>query len=569
MIFLFVPTYFAIYNIALISSDGFTAENTTKIEIIGESERLLAEYTSKNDIKIYIKTLEDAVNVDSPSRDLQYEQPLIMRLYKGDKQFVYGMYLSQNTNDCLIVSSTFDYLLMAESDAKRILNTTLSDGIYKNNKIPIGILYEGETGELLVYPSEGEWMLKKPDENFYPSTATNVLKSSNSAKAYQNKPFDIKFSIEPDWLHVDVRDGKEIIYSDIYSNFVENFFCDGIRELQYVFSAEWHKTDESEYCGNATYVLDVKYYVPAKFEISQTEADPGDIVAITAYNMSDDENLSLATDMGYETKFVSVGAHKVALIPISSDFAGQTFKLTLTSDVNDPIEYYLKINEKTYQSQNTGAQDGSVTLHLETGPQSQKQSKYNEIFMSNSEEGKKYWTEKFVMPKEGRIILEYGWTITTNLGHPYINKGINIETAKGDPIRAANAGKVVFAEEIPDDGKLVVIDHGMGIKTWYGHLDQIDVKVGDVLTKGQQLGSAGTSGMFSTINTNLYFAVSVKNIFVNPLSVINNQIPGIDTAGTEGAANFENLENFEDFEQNTENLDEIDDSDIPEADSGA
>jgi murein DD-endopeptidase MepM/ murein hydrolase activator NlpD len=150
--------------------------------------------------------------------------------------------------------------------------------------------------------------------------------------------------------------------------------------------------------------------------------------------------------------------------------------------------------------------------------------------MNNSEEGKKHWTEKFAMPKEGGILLGYGWEITTNMAYPYINKGINIEITKGEPVRASNAGKVIFAEEIPEDGKLVVIDHGMGIKTWYGHLDQIDVNVGDGVAKGQQLGSAGTTGLYTSRGVNLYFAVSVKNIFVNPTAVVSDGIPGIDDA---------------------------------------
>jgi murein DD-endopeptidase MepM/ murein hydrolase activator NlpD len=419
---------------------------------------------------------------------------------------------------------------MNEDDAKRMLNTQLSDGIFKNNKIPICVLYEGEQSAVQIYPSGGDWMIRKPNGNFERSTIPNELKTSNSAKAYQNKPFDLTFSVEPDMLYIDVQDSKEIIFSDVYSNFLESFALEGLRELQYTLSAEWYKSDTADYYGKATYVMDVKYYVPPKFDISKTEADPGDIIAITAYNMSDDENLTLATDIGYETKFVTVGANKIALIPISSDFVGKTFNLKLTSDVNDPIEYVLKISEKPEQTKNLGAQDGYVSAHLDTGPQSQKQLRYSEIFSNNAEEGRKYWSDNFAMPKEGKILLDYGWKITTNQGFPYINKGINIEIAKGEPVRASNAGKVIFADEIPEDGKLVVVDHGMGIKTWYGHLDQFDVKVGDGVTKGQQLGSSGTTGMWTSMQTNLYFAVSVKNIFVNPVSVIQNGIPGIDAS---------------------------------------
>ena len=557
---LFIPTYFAIYNIFIISSDKFTVENTTKIEITDQNDRFLAEYTVSNDVKIWIKTLENATEVKDASRDLAYEQPLIIKFYKGEKQFIYGMYLSLNTNDCLIMTSDRELLLMKKTDAVRLMNTELSDFIYKNNKIPAAVLYDGDN-HVEIYPSQGEWMLKKPDGNFYRSTVPPVIAASNKAKDHQNKLFDLRFGVEPDMLYIEVTDinKKEIIYSDIYSNFADNFICNEMNDLQYVLTAEWNEKEENDYCGNATYVLDVKYYVQAKFDISHTEAVPGDIVAITAYNMSEDENLTLTTDMGYETKFVSVGTNRIALIPIGPDFEGKTFNLTLTSDVNDPIDYYLKINEKETQSKNIGAGDETVLKNLSQAAKTEKQSKYNEIFAVTTGNNEKYWTDKFIMPKEGLMLLGYGWNVTINMGNAYINNGINIDLAKGDSVKAANTGKVIFVGEVPEDGNLIVIDHGMGIKTWYGHLNETEVKVGDGVIKGQQIGTGGMTGLFTTFNNNLYFAVSVKNIFVNPVTFIANGVPGIDSIIAGNAINPEDSEGFD------ESMDDLDESDMPEA----
>jgi hypothetical protein len=70
----------------------------------------------------------------------------------------------------------------------------------------------------------------------------------------------------------------------------------------------------------------------------------------------------------------------------------------------------------------------------------------------------------------------------------------------------------------------------MGIKTWYGHLDTIDVKVGDGVLKGQQIGTSGITGMYTTHLANLYFAVSIRNIFVDPVKAVKDGIPGVDGA---------------------------------------
>jgi murein DD-endopeptidase MepM/ murein hydrolase activator NlpD len=135
-----------------------------------------------------------------------------------------------------------------------------------------------------------------------------------------------------------------------------------------------------------------------------------------------------------------------------------------------------------------------------------------------------YWAdEQFDKPHGGDIKVNYGWTITTN-GVPDISKGVNILADKGDMVTAANAGQVVFIDVIPDDGYLVVIDHGAGVRSWYGHLDTVYVKRGDTVSKGQDIATVGTSGFFTSLGVNLYFAVSVHNVFVTPVGVIEKGI---------------------------------------------
>ncbi|MCL2096648.1 MAG: M23 family metallopeptidase [Oscillospiraceae bacterium] len=535
---LFVPAYLAVYNIYIISSDKFTVENITKIEILASVEGpLLAEYTNNADIRNYIRTIENA-NPINASRELIYEQPLIVKFYKGERQYAYGLYLSLNPNDCVIKTSDGELFHMREADAERILRTELSDTLYAFNRIPAAAVFYGEESAE-IFPSEGEWMLKKADGEFYPSTIANItISESNSARAFQNRPFDIRFAAVPDIILIEVTDGKEIVFNGILSNFNENFYRDEMRDLKYTITAEWQRKEENDFYGNAKYLLDIKYFVPAKFEISHAEASAGDIAAVTAYNISGDENLTLTTDIGYETSFYSVGTNKIALIPIGlgEDFAGRTFNLTLTSSVNEPIDYYLQINGKEQKTWNMGAQDSFIETHLSASALDTRKSRYNDITAVASEPGQNQWTDKFVMPAEGRLLLEYGWRVTVNTGHPQINNGVNIEIPVDQPVKASNGGRVIFAGEVPYDGNLVVIDHGAGIKTWYGHLGKIDVKAGDGVLKGQQIGLSGRSGIITNLFSggHLFFGMSVGNVFVDPANIIANGIPGIDSVTSDG-----------------------------------
>jgi len=528
---LFIPTVLAIYNIYIISSDVFTVENVTKVEIMASVDGpVLAEYTSAGEIRTYIKTLENANPISTAKLE---SDPLILKFYKGDRQFIYGVYLSLNTNNCIIMTSEREYLHMKESDAERLLNTEMSDKLYVNNIIPAALIVYGEE-TAPAYPAGGEWMLRKPDNKFYPSSMPAQTAESNSARAYQNRPFEIRFPVEPDSLFIEVIDNKNIIFSDIFGNFNDNFSRGEMKDFQYVLTAEWREKDTADFYGKATYILDVKYSVPPTFYISHTEAAPGEIVTITAYNLNEQENLTLTADMGYEAPFASIGLNRIALLPIGLDFAGRTFDLTLTSNVNDPIDYYLKINERSSKSVNTGAQDHYVASNLHEAPQNMKRSKYNDIFGVASDSEFNYWRDQFAMPAEGRLLLEYGWKLTVNMGYAQVYNGVMIEVSAGAEIKASNGGRVIFVDEIPFDGNLVVIDHGMGIRTWYGHLGAPEARPGDIVVKGQTIGTGGRSGMATSLGLNyLFFAVSVGNVFVDPLPVVKDGIPGIDSVITD------------------------------------
>ncbi|NJR56978.1 MAG: M23 family metallopeptidase, partial [Acaryochloris sp. CRU_2_0] len=74
------------------------------------------------------------------------------------------------------------------------------------------------------------------------------------------------------------------------------------------------------------------------------------------------------------------------------------------------------------------------------------------------------------------------------------HKGIDLDLYDNSPILAADGGRVDFAGWNGDYGYQVFIDHGNGLGTWYAHNSQLNVKVGDTVTKGQQIAVIGATG---------------------------------------------------------------------------
>jgi murein DD-endopeptidase MepM/ murein hydrolase activator NlpD len=93
--------------------------------------------------------------------------------------------------------------------------------------------------------------------------------------------------------------------------------------------------------------------------------------------------------------------------------------------------------------------------------------------------------------------------------------GFDLSVTKNTPVLAANDGKVLFGDRLGIYGNCVVIDHGYGLQSIYGHLSEIGVKPGDLVKKGQAIGKSGDTGMAG--GDHLHFAMQVDGIQVNPV----------------------------------------------------
>ena len=95
--------------------------------------------------------------------------------------------------------------------------------------------------------------------------------------------------------------------------------------------------------------------------------------------------------------------------------------------------------------------------------------------------------------------------------------GLDYPAGAGAAVAAAASGRVTFAGRYGGGwGRLVVVDHGQGTKTWYAHLSRIAARVGQYLRTGQLLGRVGSSGNAS--GPHLHFEVQVRGATVDPLT---------------------------------------------------
>ena len=93
--------------------------------------------------------------------------------------------------------------------------------------------------------------------------------------------------------------------------------------------------------------------------------------------------------------------------------------------------------------------------------------------------------------------------------------GFDLASTKKAPVPAANSGVVVLAEYFGIYGNAVVIDHGYGLSSLYGHLSSMDVKVGDTVERGKTIGKTGATGL--ALGDHLHFTMMLAGLPVTPL----------------------------------------------------
>lgn len=129
------------------------------------------------------------------------------------------------------------------------------------------------------------------------------------------------------------------------------------------------------------------------------------------------------------------------------------------------------------------------------------------------------WTEPFRYPVDNPVITdEYGYTRRTG---PYAvaHKGTDFRAAEGAPIYAMNRGIVRVAREYRNYGHTIVLDHGLGLQTFYMHLSRRDVSLGQTVERGERLGLAGSTG-YST-GPHLHLTVRIGDISIDPIVFLN------------------------------------------------
>lgn len=114
-------------------------------------------------------------------------------------------------------------------------------------------------------------------------------------------------------------------------------------------------------------------------------------------------------------------------------------------------------------------------------------------------------SSELIMPVSGEVTSTFGSRVHPISGDVREHQGVDLAAPQGAPVKAARAGRVSFAGEYGDYGNLVVVTHDDGSSAYYGHLDTMEVGVGQTVAQGQGLATVGQTGL--TTGPHLHFEI--------------------------------------------------------------
>jgi murein DD-endopeptidase MepM/ murein hydrolase activator NlpD len=182
-------------------------------------------------------------------------------------------------------------------------------------------------------------------------------------------------------------------------------------------------------------------------------------------------------------------------------------QLELTRAAKQRLQASLTARIAGYQAESTAlaAQEGSIEAMI----RQQELAAAAQSFVSTGSGVSSYG---LIWPLSGPITSPFG--MRWGKLHPGIDIGVPI----GTPIHAAKAGVVIYASWMSGYGNFVIIDHGGGFSTAYGHQSRLAVTVGEQVSQGQVIGFSGDTG--NSTGPHLHFETRVNGIPENPMNFL-------------------------------------------------
>lgn len=519
---LFIPTVIAIvYYISVqnqpvseSSVDRLVLTDTSGKEFVFDKNDDKNRDEAKEAISFFIGMNEASRGVEEIPRQVKGTQPFIANYRSFSKEKEYKYFFSSDPGQAYYVDDQNRSFSIPSDKATEFLNKGYAECLFDAAQVPVLTLADSSKVE----PKTVSWLYKNASDVFAKTITSGDFDVS------QEFPISgglvLNFTNQPDYINVKITRDGEAIFDGSYENVTPSVIGEINTSLAVEINAKWYQDTEKNYYGDIAYAFKANVTAPAEFYLGENTVEQGELVVVSGKNVTDLESLKFTSepDLGFTPEFFRLNDYVVALVPISLDgeYVPQ-YVFTLTN-AGISQDLTLNVTQRAAKANVPNRTSVEVVSRTKTGAtlEAFKSALAN---VSASNDQTKYFEGVFVEPMTNNSIKAgYGRTVAIQAtGETYVNHGVDYVVNQGDRVIAAGAGKVVYVGEQILSGRLVVIDHGLGLKSWYMHLGDVSVSVGDVVEKGAAIGSVGNGGFVDGYG--LHYLFTVNGVAVNPYTL--------------------------------------------------
>jgi murein DD-endopeptidase MepM/ murein hydrolase activator NlpD len=188
------------------------------------------------------------------------------------------------------------------------------------------------------------------------------------------------------------------------------------------------------------------------------------------------------------------------------------------SDVRLPESFLDTVVHGLSASEGIDDSDPAAAFHrINTEVRASNESSIRDALTDSSAE--KLWEGPFQQLANSQVTSRFAeqrrYFVGENPVSEAVHFGYDLASTRAAPVTSAAAGRVAFAEELGIYGNCVLVDHGLGVGSLYGHLSRVDVQPGQDVARGETLGLSGATGLAG--GDHLHFAILVSGVYVDPL----------------------------------------------------
>ncbi len=492
-----IPSVVAIVNYISLRGGKADSHNTVAVTLcdhLDNEHSFTREGGDDEMVTYFINAINNAEGVSALPTSIEMGNFYNVTMKTTVDEFGYKFYYTTNAADCYFVNGDGESFKMTKPDAEKFILSGYSGALYENGVVP-GLTVSG----LTTSPDKASWYFKNANDEYVAYDCSARVKDESESINLEGG-IAMSFPLEPDSFTVKITDKEngEVVFEDNYAN-IAGLTVTKEMNVSVEAVAKWYEDAERNYYGEQTYKFDATFGAPAQFYAGVTNIQAGEFICVTGFNVNNEKDITFQSepDINYTPVFFRDETKVQTLIPFSWNLGAGTYVLTFSyGGSTQQINVTVGERSNPFRDRTVTIPKAVVDSYGTDAVREKCETELREVAKQASE--KRYW-------ENGETLFydDEDLTFTMGYGHTYSvsgtdikfrNTGVDFSVDAGEELGANLAGEIVYAGYLDYSGYTVVIEHGYGLKSWYAHMGSVTVKTGDVVKKGDTIGTAGESG---------------------------------------------------------------------------